>query len=282
MREREWGWKTADGIQVFAREWTPEEPKDTQAVVLIVHGMGEHSGRYRHVGQSFTEQGYAALAFDQIGHGRTEGKRGHTRSYERLLDGIERLLEAADRTYPGKPKFIFGHSMGGNLTLNYLLRNKPGVAGAIVTGPWLKLAFEPPRFQVIAAKLMERIYPQYTNNRPLNPEHLTSDPEMQQLHRQDRLIHGYVSAKFFLVIQRAGLWAIEHAAALNIPLLLMHGGADQVTSAVASRQFAKRAGACCTYKEWPDFCHELHNERQRNAVLNEMLAWLRARTTPID
>jgi len=275
LRERAWGWQTKDGLPVFAREWTPDKPAATQGVVLLVHGMGEHSGRYRHVAKSLADDAFAVLAFDQIGHGLTAGKRGHVRSYADLLDGIQRLLDQADRKFPDKPKFLFGHSMGGNLALNFLLRNKPLVTGAIVTGPWLKLAFEPTFVQVTLARLMEYLYPSFISNRPMNREHLTSDPRMQDLHQHDPLVHGYISAKFYQVVQRAGLWALEHAGLLAVPLLLMHGGSDRVTSAAASRQFAERAGTLCTYKEWPDFGHELHNELHREDVLAEIKSWIK-------
>lgn len=276
MNEREFGWTAKEGQRVYAREWTPDGADSITAVILIVHGMGEHSERYRHVAEWFTTAGYAVYAFDQLGHGRTDGKRGHTSHYDDLLDPIDRLKEEADRSWPGKRQFLYGHSMGGNLTLNYLLRRKPDVAGAVVTSPWLKLAFDPPALQVTAARLLERLYPKFTNDRPFNPNHLTSDPEMIKRLKEDTLGHGKITARFFLGVHRAGRWAIEHAPELSTPLLLMHGGSDTVTSFTASRLFAERAGnRYCTFREWPDCRHELHNERRREEVFAVIHAWLR-------
>lgn len=278
MYEREWGWHARGGERVFAREWSPDSAAETgavSAVTALVHGMGEHSGRYRHVAEALSADGIATLTFDQLGHGRTEGKRGHAGSYDELLEGIGRLLEEADRRYPGTPVFLYGHSMGGNLTLNYLLRRKPQVVGAIVTGPWLKLAFEPNAVKVAAARLMERIYPKFTDHHPLEPTHLTSDPEMLAAQRNDDLCHSQITAKFFLGVHRAARYALEHAGELAVPLLLMHGGDDKITTLEASRLFAERAGPLCEFREWPQLRHELHNERQRSEVLQTILTWMR-------
>jgi len=277
MNEREWGWLTRREQRVFAREWTPDDIGRVRAVVALVHGMGEHSGRYRHVAEALAADGIATLAFDQLGHGRTEGKRGHADSYDDLLAGIDRLLEEAGSRFPGLPIFLYGHSMGGNLALNYILRREPNVLGAIVTGPWLKLAFEPDAIQVVAAKLMERIYPKYSNHHPLEPTHLTSDPRMLAELRDDQLGHAHITAKFFLGVHRAGRYALEHAAKLPVPLLLMHGGDDKVTSIAATRQFAERAGDRCDYREWPGMRHELHNELRREEVLAVIRSWMRER-----
>jgi alpha-beta hydrolase superfamily lysophospholipase len=158
-----------------------------------------------------------------------------------------------------------------------LLRRKPDIAGAIVTGPWLKLAFDPPAIQVAAARVIQHVFPAYANHRPFDPVHLTSDPEMRKQLMEDQLGHGYITAKFFFSVHRAGRWAIQHAPELSVPLLLMHGGEDPVTSAAASREFAERAGQLCTFREWPGFRHELHNELRREDVFRVILAWMEER-----
>ncbi len=195
-------------------------------------------------------------------------------SYEALLEGPDRLVREARTRYPGAPIFLFGHSMGGNVTLNYLLRRQPDIAGAIVTGPWLKLAFDPPQAQVLIGRLLERVYPQYSNHRPLAAERLTSDPEMIRRLSEDPLGHGHITAKFFFGVRRSGIWAIRHADRLRVPLLLMHGDDDKVTSIAASRLFAEAAGSLCTFVEWPGYRHELHNEAGRAAVFTVIRQWL--------
>lgn len=267
-------WICADRTSMFACEWKPDQTEEIRAVIGLIHGMGEHMGRYQHVAKMLNENGYAVLSFDQRGHGQTKGQRGHTPSYDALLEGIDLMLAEAKQRYPGIPVFLFGHSMGGNVALNYLLRRKPNVAGAIVTGPWLKLAFKPPSIQAVIGRLLEWAYPKYTSNRPLVADKLTSDPVMQQLYITDKLGHGQITSKFYFGVSRAGVWALKHASELSVPLLLMHGGADSVTSLPASKQLAELVGSRCTWKEWPGYKHELHNEIGREDVFLEIKKWL--------
>ncbi|QJD83183.1 alpha/beta hydrolase [Cohnella herbarum] len=275
MEYRNMEWICRDGTRMHACEWSPERTEnEIKAVIGIVHGMGEHVGRYAHVAEMFGAEGYAVIGFDQRGHGLTEGKRGHIPQYEALLEGVDSLIEAVNRDYPNTPVFLFGHSMGGNVVLNYLLRRQPSIAGAIVTGPWLKLAFKPPSLQTTIGKFIEKIYPKYTNNRPMVAESLTTDPAMIERYVTDKLGHGQITARFFFGVQTAGLWALKHAKELSLPLLLMHGGDDKVTSIHASKQFAAESPSLITWKEWPEFKHELHNETRREEVFKVMLDWL--------
>jgi len=268
-------WRCKDETLMHACEWSPDSfGGSPRAVVGLVHGMGEHMGRYAHLAEMLNAEGYAVLGFDQRGHGKTAGKRGHVPAYESLLEGVDLLLDEAQRKYPGLPVFLYGHSMGGNVTLNYLLRRQPAIRGAVVTGPWLKLAFKPPSLQSIVGKVVERVYPAYTNNRPMVAEHLTSDPAMIERYVNDPLGHGQITARFFFGVQRAGLWALSHAYMLQIPLLLMHGGDDKVTSLHASKEFASKAGRRVDWREWPEFKHELHNESRREEVFSVIRDWL--------
>jgi alpha-beta hydrolase superfamily lysophospholipase len=274
MSYRDLEWLCTDGTRMFACEWSLEQPDKVKAIIGLVHGMGEHMGRYSHVAAMLNSEGYAVLGFDQRGHGRTLGKRGHTPTYEALLEGVDLLAAEVKRLYPGVPFFLYGHSMGGNITMNYLLRRKPKLAGAIVTGPWLKLAFKPPSMQAAIGGIIEWIYPKYTNNRPMKVGHLTSDPAMIELYVNDKLGHGQITARFYFGVHRAGIWALQHASELTVPLLLMHGGDDSVTSFTASKQFADQAGDKCTWMEWPGYKHELHNELGREEVFFVIREWL--------
>lgn len=277
MSYREMNWSCSDGTNLFACTWKPEGAATPKAVVGLVHGMGEHSGRYRHVAERLVDAGYVVFAYDQRGHGRTTGKRGHSPSYEALLEGVDRLLAEAKKEYPELPFILFGHSMGGNVALNYVLRRNPQIFAAIASGPWLKLAFNPPALELALAKMIRNIYPTFTTKRPMKGDHLTTDPEMMRIYKEDPLGHGDITAGFFFSMYEAGLWAIEHANELHVPLLLMHGDNDQVTSIAASREFAERARDLVTFREWRGFKHELHNESKREEVFNYMIDWLDSR-----
>ncbi|WEK55880.1 MAG: lysophospholipase [Candidatus Cohnella colombiensis] len=275
MTYKEMEWACADGNKMFACVWSPEHTRSAKAIVGIVHGMGEHMGRYQHVAEMLVNEGYTVIGFDQRGHGRTVGKRGHVAKFEELLEGVDNLIAEANRSYPNLPIFLYGHSMGGNVTINYLLRKKPQLKGAIVTGPWLKLAFAPPPIQVIAGKIIQYIYPKYTNHRPLHAASLTSDPVMVERYLNDPLGHGHITARFFFGVQRAGLWALNHANQLQVPMLLMHATEDRVTSSATSKIFAERAGKLVTWIGWPGFQHELHNELERERVFETIKSWLK-------
>ncbi len=129
------------------------------------------------VGDAFNKAGYALIGFDLRGHGKSGGARGHTSSYDALMDDIADFMELIEKRYPGLPRFLYGHSMGGNQVLNFCLRRKPDVVGVIATGPWLKLAFDAPALQVTLAKTMSHIAPSFTQNSNLETPALSHDPK---------------------------------------------------------------------------------------------------------
>ncbi len=275
MNTFETQWQSRDGLKLYARGWEPED-RIPEGVICLVHGHGEHVGRYEHVGQALSAAGYVLLGFDQRGHGRSAGPRGHIPSYDALLDDITLLLDQAASRYPALPYFLYGHSMGGNEVINYALRRKPALAGVIATGPWLRLAFEPPALKVALGRMMNRIFPAFTQKSGLETAALSRRTEVVRAYEADPLVHDQISARLFVEMYNAGLWALEHAADFPLPLLLMHGSADRLTSAEASREFAQRAGQQVTLRIWEGGYHEIHNEPEQAEVFQTMIAWLNA------
>ena len=271
MSITEWKWRTRDGLESYARGWTVEKPK---AVICLLHGHGEHVNRYNHVGQAFNDAGFALQGFDLRGHGRSAGQRGHIPSYESLLNDISDFLADAQKRYPGLPLFIYGHSMGGNLVVNYVLRYPQGLQGAIVTGPWLRLAFEPPALQLTLGKMMNTLAPSFSQASGLDQAAISRDPEVVRAYAADPLVHNKISARLFTAIHQSGLWALEHAANLKIPMLLMHGGADRITSTGASQEFVAAAGSLITLRIWDGGYHEIHNDLEKVRVIRSMTDWL--------
>ena len=274
METFEWNWKTSDNLQMYSKGWAPKgKPK---AVICLVHGHGEHIGRYEPVAAALTEKGYALLGFDLRGHGKSAGPRGHTPSYEALIDDIAVFFGQVEGRYPDLPRFLYGHSLGGNLVLNYALRRKPALRGVIATGPWLKLALDPPASKVSLGKIMNNIWPGFTQASGLETAALSHDPAVVKAYENDPLVHDKISARMFVAIYDSGLWALEHAAEFPLPLLLMHGTADRLTSAVASRQFGEAGGKQVTLKLWEGWYHEIHNEPEKAQVFKVMTDWLAA------
>jgi alpha-beta hydrolase superfamily lysophospholipase len=227
MKHSEFKFKTFDGLQLFGQSWQPDDVQ-SRAVICLVHGLGEHIGRYNYVADQITQAGYTLLSFDLRGHGQSQGPRGHTPSYEALLNDINFFLNEVDKNFPELPHFLYGHSLGGNLVLNYVLCRQSHLKGVIATDPWLRLAFEPPRVKVILAQITNYIWPSFSQKNGLDTKVLSHDPEVVHAYENDPLVHGNISARMFISIYQSGRWALEHASEFPLPLLLMHGGDDKI------------------------------------------------------
>ncbi len=269
-----WRFHSKDGEELFAYAFPSENPP--KAVICLVHGHGEHIQRYEHLAKALNQADYSMVGFDHRGHGQSAGKRGHTPSYETLLDDIDAFLTEIREYHPNVPYFLYGHSMGGNLVLNYALRRNPELKGVISTSPWIKLAFEPPAIQVFMGKVMDKIFPAFIQSSGLATTNLSRDPEVVRAYEEDPLVHDKISARLFVAMYESGLWALEHASEFPLPLYLVHGSADKITSATASREFAEKAGDKVTLKIWEGFYHETHNEPEKEEVFKSLIAWLDA------
>ncbi len=272
MKQFESAWKSNDGLDFYLKGWQPDVSE--KAVVALVHGLGEHIGRYAHMAEAFTTAGYALMGFDLRGHGKTGGARGVIPSAEAVLDDMDRFLQETRQRFPNKPVFLYGHSLGGNLVIFYTLKRKPALNGVVATGPALRLAFEPPAWKLGLAKLLVKVSPALVMANGLELAGLSRDPQVAQVYSTDPLVHDRISVLLSLSMLRQGEYSLEHASEFPLPLLLMHGGADRLTSAAASQEFASRMGDRCTLKIWEGFYHEIHNEPEKEQVFNFTLSWL--------
>ena len=272
MKQGEIKLKSTDGLDLFGRYWAPEGK--VVAVVGLVHGHGEHGGRYSHLAQQFTDAGIAVVAMDLRGHGKSGGNRGHVPDYAFFMADMDQLLAKARELFPDAPQFLYGHSMGGNIVANYLLREKPAIQGAIISAPWLRLAFPDPAIKVFLGKIMYKLWPGLTLPTGLNTKHLSRDTEVVKAYENDPLVHAKISARLGISAMLAGEWAIENADRLTIPVLVMHGEGDQITSHKASDEFVQKAGKLATFKLWPELYHEIHNENNKKDVIQTGIDWI--------
>jgi alpha-beta hydrolase superfamily lysophospholipase len=275
MNQKQLAWSTSDGLQVFGQVWLTEQPP--KAGVVIVHGLGEHCGRYEHVAQFFAENGLHTFGFDQRGFGKTCGKRGHTASFQQLMEDISLAIQQAKQTLGADlPLFLYGHSMGGLEVLYYGLFAESTLAGIIATAPGLDLSnFS--KAKITLAKLGSSLFPKMTIATGLNVEMLSRDPQVVETYRNDPLVHGLTSFRLaessFTAIQKV----LADAARWQKPLLLMHGIEDHIVSINGTDTFYQSVSGDITYIRWEDLYHEVHNEPEKEQVLQKMVDWILSR-----
>jgi alpha-beta hydrolase superfamily lysophospholipase len=267
-----------DDVTFYMQGWEPQgTPK---AVVCLVHGLGEHSGRYAHVGGAFNAAGYALYGFDLRGHGQSGGPRGHIPSLDLVLQDIRQFVGFQRQANPGRPLFLYGHSLGGLFALTYAIQFPEGLRGVIATGPALRTALQEQKMKIAFARLLGSVTPAVTIPSGLDVNAISRDRAVVQAYMDDPLTHEKTS----LGLGKAALDAIDFCLAsagdLRPPLLLMHGAADRITYASGSEEFARLAGKTnrdVTLKLWDGLYHELHNEPEQEAVLKTMIEWMDGR-----
>lgn len=278
MNHIEFTWTSQDGLKMYTQGWLPDA--DPKAVVCLVHGLGEHTGRYQYVAQALTTRGYALIGYDLRGHGKSQGQRGHSPSYEFMMDDIARFLQEISRRYPQSPIFLYGHSLGGNLVLNFVLRCHPQISGVISTSPGLATTNPAaPAWKLALGKIAYRLWPTLSMPNGLEREALSRNAAVIYAYSSDPLVHDKISARFGLDFIESGLYAIQHASEFDLPLLIEHGSADRICSPAATRQFAQNVPGDCTLKIWEGLYHETHNEPEKDIVIKTMTDWLDCHTT---
>tara|TARA_R110002167_G_scaffold298814_5_gene503197 strand:- start:481 stop:1305 length:825 start_codon:yes stop_codon:yes gene_type:complete len=251
------------------------QPEDAKGVVVLAHGFAEHSGRYiKNVVPALLALQLAVVLYDNIGHGKSGGKRGHCPSYDALQEVLGSVINRASELFPNVPLFLYGHSMGGNLVLNYALRNDIALGGVVVTSPYLRLAFQPPKWKMILGRMMLRILPSITLASGLDPNGISRIPEAVEKYKADPLVFDQVSPMYSLPIMEAGEWAIANAGNLKVSALLLHGTADPIIDYRATEEFHNNSDKT-TLKLFPGGYHELHHDQCADEMMAVVTNWLK-------
>ncbi|MGE4288145.1 MAG: lysophospholipase [Salinivirgaceae bacterium] len=258
--------------KLFVKIWIPDE--QPRAVITLVHGFGEHCSRYEPYFSAFKDEPIAFLGFDLYGHGKSDGKRGTIVSYDSLLDDVALLINFTKEQFPNLPHYVYGHSMGGNIVLNFLLRRQADLTGAIVTSPWLKLTNEPPAMLKMLVSALRLVMPNVTMNSGLDIKAISSQVDEVKKYSDDPLNHGRISFRLLHEVVFWGRWAMENASALLVPTLLMHGTADKITSPLASEYVFESNRDKIKFVSWEGKFHELHNENVRRDVALTVTNWM--------
>lgn len=259
---------------MYARTWTPAG-RQPEALVVIVHGQGEHGERYRHVAERMTNTGLAVACADLRGHGRSEGIRGHIAAIDEIIEDTAAIIAFARESFPDAPVILYGHSMGGNIALNAVLRRQLNVSALILSSPWLRLAFKPPAIKEWIGRGVAKLWPALRMSSGLKPDELFRPSELRlPAISEDPLNHTYITPKAYLEIQRAGEWALGNHGLLQLPVLLLHGDADRITSHAASQQLAQGMGSRCQWISVEGGLHELHNDQGGDRTIDLIIDWI--------
>ena len=273
MVHSEGSFVTPDALTIYHQAWLPDG--DPNAVVILLHGLAEHSGRYTHVAKALTDAGYAVHALDHRGHGKSDGKRTYVKSYAEYQRDILQFRRLVELRHPGLPLFVLGHSMGGNLALGHVLDHQAGVHGMALSAPALAPGTSLSPTKIKLAKLLGKIAPGLRPEK-LSADAISRDPAVVAAYIADPLVfNGKVTAGAAAAL----LGSMESFPAryteLRLPILLQHGTADALVDIAGTRQLeAGAVNAKATTHYYDGLFHEVFNEPEQAAVLADTVAWL--------
>ncbi len=262
---------TKDHLKLYQQGWQVSNPK---AVVYMVHGLGEHSSRYKHVAFALNKAGYTLVAFDLRGHGKSQGVRGHAPSIDHLIDDIDIFARNVAERYPKIPRLLYAHSLGGLLAIDYCIRCKPAILGAVISAPGLRSSLQEQKMKVFLSKMGGLLLPAVQLKSGLDPTTLSHDENVVKAYIDDPLVHDDISFGLARSMLEGISFAFTHASEITIPLLVMHGSADRLVFPSGSQDFCRLIQGDCTLKIWEGMYHEIHNEPDKENVFSTMIDWM--------
>ncbi|MEZ5186225.1 MAG: alpha/beta hydrolase [Candidatus Nanopelagicales bacterium] len=273
MKHEENTHAAADGAEIYQQVWRPDT--DPRGVVVLIHGLGEHSGRYGNLAQRFTEAGFAVFALDLRGHGHSSGGRGDLRIADAVSD-VGELVDRAKTEYPDLPVVVYGHSLGGLITMTYTVLRRPEIAAQVASAPALDSELREQKVKFTLANLLGGLLPSVAIPTGLDPEGVSRDPEVVAAYKADPLVHD--KGSFALAKQTfSTMDKMMEQTEFPVPLLIIHGTADRLTVPSASKVFKDRVSGDITLIEYEGMYHEPHNEPEQEAVFADVLTWLEPR-----
>ena len=272
MQHQEGTFSGSEGLALYYQCWQPDDL--ARGVLVIVHGHGEHSGRYKHVVNHLVPQGFAVYALDHRGHGRSPGQRGYVNSMADFRGDVRAFVQLAAAANPGLPLFVMGHSLGGLITLDYVLHHPEGLRGVIASAPAVgSVGVSPILLQI--SRLLSRVWPTFSMETGLDVNGISRDPQEVKAYQSDPLVHGKGTARLATEVMDTAVYCQTNAHTLRLPLLMIHGTADPITAPVDSRRlFDNVAAKDKTYIAYEGGHHESHNDIHFQQVVADLLAWL--------
>lgn len=271
------------GERLHLQAWIPAGPEPggspaPAAVIAVVHGYGDHGGRYAWLGTDMAARGYAVYAYDLRGHGQSSGTRGQVRRFDEYLDDTAVFLDEVRRGQPGAPLFLLGHSMGGLICTRFVEERAPEVPGLILSSPFLQLAEAVPPLRVAGVKALARVWPDRDIGNTVQAAQLSHDQSVVEAYVTDPLVHHVAPARWAAEMLAAQDAAMAEAARIALPLLVLYGTDDQVVDvAFVEALFERATSADKTIERYRGYYHECFNETGREQVYRDLAAWIAAR-----
>lgn len=236
---------------------------------VLVHGLGEHSGRYRHLVGELRSKNFGVVIFDLKGHGRSEGRRGDIMSFEDYLDNVDEAVSLIN----GEKFHLFGHSMGGLIALRYALERGERVISLVVSAPLLRIKKEVPKLKIVAGRILYRVLPSFAMNNEVDPRLLSHDESVVEAYLNDPLVHNRVTVRWFFKTTEAMKDTFARAEELKVPTLFIHGSHDGLTDPSATKEFYERMRTKKRLIIYEGYYHEPFNELGGSKVLNDISSW---------
>lgn len=271
IRRTEAHFVAAAGRSLFRRSWLPEAPDRS---IVLVHGFGEHSGRYESFGAWFAARGVAVHAYDHTGHGQSSGRRGHVRRFDDFLDDLAEFLKVVQSEHPSLPCAIVGHSMGGLIAAAFARERAPMVDRIVTSGPLLAFGTAAGGAKMLLARMLRHVWPTFTSSAGIAPQALSRDPEVGRRYLADPLVHSAVTACLGVALDEGVRRTAGGGAAIQLPILMLHGGADLLCSPSGSETFfAQVTSEESALQIYPELRHEIFNEPEGESIFRDILLW---------
>jgi alpha-beta hydrolase superfamily lysophospholipase len=276
MHHQEGFFKGVRNVDNYHQCWLPDSPP--KAVLLLVHGLGEHSGRYANLVEHFVPLGYAVYGIDHVGHGRSGGTRVYVERFEDFLAPLTMFCGMVRAQQPGVPIFLVGHSMGGLIGAAYLLDHADGLQGAVLSGPSVKVPDDISPAVLFVGKVLSALLPGI-GILALDAGGISRDPAVVEAYVKDPLVYtGKTTARLGAEMLETMRRVVSQAAQIRLPLLILQGGADRLVDPDGARMLHDLVGSSDkTLKVYEGLYHEVYNEPERGQVLRDVERWLEAR-----
>ncbi len=278
MKHIDGNFKGVGSASIYYQAWLPDG--NVTAILLLVHGLGEHSGRYMNHVNHYVPLGYAVYGLDHLGHGRSDGPRECIDGFADFTDPLTLYCQMVKSRHPGKPVFIFGHSMGGLITCCHLLDHQTDFAGAILSAPAIKVSDSISPLTIIIGKILSRIAPK-AGVLALDATGISRDPEVVDAYLKDPLVfHGKTPARLAAEMLKAMMRVSEAADQITLPFIVIQGSEDKLVDPSGAQMLYDKAGSRDkTLKVYEGLYHEVHNEPERSEMFKDVEAWLSARVS---